>query len=218
MVGIHRTRNMAERYSIFSQNRPHTAAAFTASAILGAADVSSQFLQHWIPQRRRLLGAETKFCRDMSIDWRRTAGLTTFGFIHYGGACKWLYLWYDRLLGTAPTLRNAAAKMVFDVYVHSPFLLVPCFYIITGSVKGQTPTQISEQLRSEWLEASLGTALLWTPMCFVNFYVVPQHSRILVVSFVSFAHKTWLSWLSNQPEPPTPPPPQPTQSPAKPAQ
>jgi len=124
MVGIHRTRNMAERYSIFSQNRPHTAAAFTASAILGAADVSSQFLQHWIPQRRRLLGAETKFCRDMSIDWRRTAGLTTFGFIHYGGACKWLYLWYDRLLGTAPTLRNAAAKMVFDVYVHSPFLLV----------------------------------------------------------------------------------------------
>uniref|UniRef100_A0A6S9UMA1 Uncharacterized protein n=1 Tax=Chrysotila carterae TaxID=13221 RepID=A0A6S9UMA1_CHRCT len=74
------------------------------------------------------------------------------------------------------------------------------------------------QLRSEWLEASLGTALLWTPMCFVNFYVVPQHSRILVVSFVSFAHKTWLSWLSNQPEPPTPPPPQPTQSPAKPAQ
>eukprot|EP00965_Chrysotila_dentata_P148742 4912056-Pleurochrysis_carterae.AAC.1 len=81
---------MAERYSIFSQNRPHTAAAFTASAILGAADVSSQFLQHWIPQRRRLLGAETKFCRDMSIDWRRTAGLTTFGFIHYGGACKLL--------------------------------------------------------------------------------------------------------------------------------
>ena len=45
---------------------------------------------------------------------------------------KYLYLAYDRVLGVAPSLRTAGLKMFFDVYVHSPFLLVPSFYAITG--------------------------------------------------------------------------------------
>jgi len=67
------------------------------------------------------------------------------------GPCKALYLMYDRAFGTSPTLRTAALKMAADVYVHSPLLLVPSFYAITGAAKGQTPAQIAEQVaRVRW--------------------------------------------------------------------
>ena len=92
----------------------------------------------------------------------------------------------------------AALKVGLDVYVHSPLLLVPSFYMITGTVKGQSLWHSLEQLRSEWLTASFGTAVFWTPLCFLNFRFVPQHSRILVVSIGSFMHKAWLSHLSNR--------------------
>ena len=81
---------------------------------------------------------------------------------------------------------------------HSPLLLVPSFYLITGHVKGQSLSATLAQLRDEWLTASFGTAVIWTPVCVLNFRFVPQHSRILVVSVVSFVHKTWMSWLSNR--------------------
>ena len=67
-----------------------------------------------------------------------------------------------------------------------------------GIVKGQSLSEITQQYKAEGVEASFGTALLWTPVCVVNFLYVPQHSRILVVSVVSFIHKTWMSWLSNR--------------------
>ena len=89
-------------------------------------------------------------------------------------------------------------KMFLDVYIHVPFLLVPSFYLITGKVKGQGADESLTQMRDEWLTASLGSALVWTPVCLFNFRYVPQHSRILVVSVVSFVHKTWMSWLSNR--------------------
>lgn len=132
------------------------------------------------------------------VDWQRTKGLCVFAGWHYGGPAKYLYLSYDRFVGVAPDLRTAAIKMALDVYVHSPFLLVPSFYIITGLAKDQTLRQSLDQLRAEWFDASFGTAVFWTPLCLFNFRFVPQHSRILVVSVFSFVHKTWLSWLSNR--------------------
>mmetsp|Transcript_32355 Transcript_32355/g.78552 ORF Transcript_32355/g.78552 Transcript_32355/m.78552 type:complete len:193 (+) Transcript_32355:213-791(+) len=132
------------------------------------------------------------------IDWARTAGLAVFGAWHYGGPAKFIYLWYDRVFGKALTLRTAAYKTAIDVYVHSPFLLLPSFYLITGAVKGQSLSKSVEQLRREWYQAAFGTALFWTPVCWGNFLYVPQHSRILVVSVFSFIHKTWMSWLSNR--------------------
>ena len=59
-------------------------------------------------------------CDQAAVDLRRTAALTLFGAWHYGVPAKSLYLLYDRLLGSAPTLANAVKKMLLDVYVHTP--------------------------------------------------------------------------------------------------
>ena len=134
----------------------------------------------------------------VTSDAGRTLALATFGFFHYGVTAKTLYLWYDRVLGKTPTVRNAMTKMVLDVYVHTPLLLIPTFYAITCSLRGRSVDETASQLRREWWDASFGSAVFWTPLCLLNFLYVPQHSRIAAISVGSFVHKTWLSWLSNR--------------------
>ena len=84
------------------------------------------------------------------------------------------------------------------MYLHTPLLLIPSFYLITMMARGSTAADTVARLRREWRTASFGSALFWTPLCLVNFWLVPQHSRIVVVAVFSFLHKTWLSWLSNR--------------------
>mmetsp|Transcript_12094 Transcript_12094/g.23293 ORF Transcript_12094/g.23293 Transcript_12094/m.23293 type:complete len:101 (-) Transcript_12094:187-489(-) len=88
--------------------------------------------------------------------------------------------------------------MLIDCYLHTPFLLIPSFYALTGSIKGQTPKEWGRQLRDEWMTASFGSVLYWTPVQIVCFRFVPQHTRIAFVTGMSFFHKAWLSWLSNR--------------------
>ena len=170
-------------YARFSTAHPHAAAAATAGSIICAADLTCQ----------------TMIDKKSELDVRRTAALTIFGAWHYGVPAKALYLLYDRVIGTDPSFATALKKMILDVYVHTPFLLIPSFYLITCVVRGRTPQQALHQLRAEWAVASFGSALFWTPLCLCNFLFVPQHSRIVFVSVFSFVHKTWLSWLSNRP-------------------
>jgi len=159
-------------------------AGLSASGVICSADITCQTLFQRSDDGRH--------------DWNRTVGLTVFGGWHYGGPAKFLYLTYDRVFGTAPLARVAACKVLCDVYVHTPFLLIPSFYAITGQFKGQTLAESLAQCRREWFEASFGSALFWTPLCFMNFRFVPQHSRILTVSVASFLHKTWMSYISNR--------------------
>jgi len=176
----HRLLNVGKRYASFSIRRPFLAAAFTAGSILTGADLFSQSL-------------ECSFGgKPFEYDLRRTMSLAAFGFLYYGGPVKLLYLMYDKFF------RTAAMKVMFDVGVHTPFMLIPMFYGITCTVKGKPMSETWKQLKEEWKEASLGSIGFWLPTCFVNFALVPQHSRILVISVMSFFHKTWLSWVSNR--------------------
>mmetsp|Transcript_20195 Transcript_20195/g.51541 ORF Transcript_20195/g.51541 Transcript_20195/m.51541 type:complete len:249 (+) Transcript_20195:186-932(+) len=173
-------KSLGRRYADFSDKRPFVCSILTAGTVLSTADIACQTLS--------LREGETH-------DWRRTVALTTWGTWHYGVPQKYFYLLLDRWLGPG----NALLKMFLDVYVNCPLYLIPSFYFATGIMKGrQTLPEIGEQLRSEWREASLGTAIFWTPLVLANFHFVPQHSRILVVLVFSFFHKTWLSWVSNR--------------------
>jgi hypothetical protein len=174
-------------YKAVSTKHPRIVAGLTASCVLTSADATCQaVLQPPIDGQ--------------SYDFRRTAGLALFGLVWYGGPCKSLYLLFDKVLGTVPTARNVVLQTVIDCYIHTPFALVPAFYYITNGVKGKTVHETTEQLKREWLTASFGSAAFWTPAQIFNFWLVPQHSKILYVAWLSFAHKTWLSWLANRHE------------------
>ena len=176
---------IGQQYARASSSAPHTTAGVTAAAIVASADVTCQSLLQ--PTSAGEL-----------IDYNRTLGLTVFAAWHYGGPAKFLYLLYPRIFRTGSELRKAILSVAVDVYAHTPFLLLPSFYVITGAFKKQTISESVEQLRREWWVAAFGGVLFWTPMCFINFRFVPQHSRILFVSAMSFVDKLALSWWSNR--------------------
>lgn len=167
---------LGREYARLSTCKPFSTASATAASILLSADFVAQSLN------------------DRPYNLQRTFSLTVFGAVYYGFPCKLLYMTYDRFLGAG----NGVAKMVCDVYLHTPLMLVPSFYCITGALKGQGPTQIWSQLKAEWFEASLGSICFWTPAQLICFKLIPQHSRILFVALTSFFHKVWLSHLSNR--------------------
>mmetsp|Transcript_102232 Transcript_102232/g.318429 ORF Transcript_102232/g.318429 Transcript_102232/m.318429 type:complete len:257 (-) Transcript_102232:69-839(-) len=177
---VERLLRVGERYADLSTRFPFRCSVVTAGTVLFSADVTCQTLT-------RKEGE--------SHDWKRTMALTTWGAWHYGFPQKFLYLQLDRILGSG----RAVEKMLIDVYINAPFFLLPTFYFATGMIRGEkTVPEIWAQLQREWFEASCGTALFWTPLVLANFKYVPQHSRILTITSLSFVHKTWLSWVANR--------------------
>ena len=171
-------KNLGKKYIRVSEKFPHSVAGMTAGSIFFASDTSCQLFV------------------DRRTEWdpRRTLGIVIWGAMYYGGPLKWLYLAMDRVMGPGHGLHKA----IFDVVVHTPVLVIPSFYVVTGLVKGQSPGQVAEQLREEWLEASTGSVLFWMPISFMNLSWVRQELRVPVTSAASFFHKLWLSWLSNR--------------------
>jgi protein Mpv17 len=172
-------------YIRWSSSNPYITSAISAGCILFAADISAQSLK----QGQFILQGDRKLW-----DYNRTLSLSAFGMIYYGGPCKALYFLYDRFLSP----KQFITKALIDCCIHTPFLLVPCFYYITGFFKGDNLEKITTQLRKEWFVASTGSVAFWLPMQLICFRYIPQHSRIVYVTFCSFLHKTWLSYLSNR--------------------
>lgn len=181
-----KTRRLSSAYAHVSTEKPFQIAAVTSMSILTAADLTSQCLE-------ALFSDNWKEAR---WNWRRTLSLSAFGLLYYGGPCKLLYLRYDQVFRSS--FGGNVKKTMFDTLIHTPFLLVPSFYAITGPIKGLTIKESFDKFQNQWCEASTGSIMFWGPTCLFNFWMVPQHSRILVVSIMSFFHKTWLSWVSNR--------------------
>jgi len=183
-------RFVGRKYMRFSNVWPHTSSGLTAFFILGTADITAQFLERRYGNRK---GA---------WDSRRTLSLVAFGVFYYGGPCKWFYLRYpaffDRMLpNQSRPLKKMAASFI-DCGIVTPTILLPSFYLITLSIKGEPLANIWQRYKENFVEVTAGTFVYWFPIVSLNFYFIPQHSQILVIVVGSFIHKCWLSWVSNR--------------------
>jgi len=183
-------RRICQTYARVSNAYPYLTAGGTAFFVLGGADITAQQLEC------RLGG------RKGGWDKRRTLALVCFGVYYYGGPCKFFYLNYPRLMEFLIPKASQPVKKVMsamiDCAVVTPILLLPTFYLITFKIKGYSLQEAWDRYCSDCIEVTLGTFLFWMPICTTNFYFVPQHSQILVITICSFIHKTWLSWVSNR--------------------
>jgi len=187
---LHVPRLIGRNYARFSDAWSHTAAGLTAFYVMGSADITAQFLE------RRYGG------RVGGWNARRTLSVVAFGVFYYGGPCKWFYLRYpaffDRMMpNRSKTIRKMAASFV-DCGIVTPSLLLPSFYLITLSIKGEPLNIIWERYKTDCLEVTMGTFVYWFPLVTINFAFIPQHSQILLIVVASFIHKSWLSWVSNR--------------------
>jgi len=187
---LHVPRFIGQKYARFSDAWPHTSAGLTAFFILGSADITAQFLERRYGNRAGGWNA------------RRTLSLVSFGVFYYGGPCKFFYLRYpaffDRMIPKSPKPVKKMAAAFVDCGIVTPLLLLPSFYLITMSIKGESLAKIWHRYRTDFVEVTLGTFVYWFPIVTTNFYFIPQHSQILVIVVGSFIHKCWLSWVSNR--------------------
>jgi len=153
----------------------------TGSSILTISDVTAQWISSWFTEHYR-------------FDGQRTLALCLFGTFYYGLAMRKIYFVYESVLGPG----RPVFKAVVDCAVHTPFVLLPSFYVTTGLVKGQRPLEIYEQFKREWWTSSTASVAYWLPMMVFNFRFCTPQTRILFISATAWIQKTALSWYSNR--------------------
>lgn len=136
--------------------------------------------------------------RSEKWDHRRTMALGAWGLVWYGGPQQLLWIrLYPRLIGRGTNLQ-AIATSVADCIVNQCVAYVPCFYVFTGLVRGDSLGKSFALLQKEYFTTISGQTLFWLPVQSLNFRYVPVHMQTFVVSVANIVNKTWLSWLSNR--------------------
>lgn len=158
---------------------PNRAAAFSSGVVFFSADCTAQYFSY------KRDGTEW--------DFNRCLALTSFGCIYYGGICVRLYRVYDRVFGR----KTFFMKALFDCCVHSPFGVIPSFYLWTHMFERRQDSLI-ERLQNDWWAASTASTAYWFPVQMTCFSLIPSVHRVAYVSFASFVHKSVLSWWAHR--------------------
>lgn len=178
---VKRFKNIHARYVQISSKKPYITAMITGGSILTLSDMTAQYLS-------------SNFVKNYKYDFRRTVALGLFGTFYYGLVARKIYFVYELVLGP----NKPMLKALIDCGLHSPFILLPCFYFMTGLIKGQSVNSITTQLSEEWWTSSTATFAYWLPMMWVNFKYCSPQTRIFFIATMSWAHKSALSWYSNR--------------------
>eukprot|EP00483_Globobulimina_turgida_P011601 UN11623 len=173
-------RLLHSNYLKISSNKPYFTAMVTGGSILTISDCTAQLIT-------------SKFRDNYKFDWRRTLALCTFGTFYYGLIARKIYFVYELLLGPSKPI----LKAFIDCAIH-PIIFIPFFYFITGTVKGQTPKQITLQLNNEWYTCYTAFFAYWLPMMWFNFKYCTPETRIFFIATMSFLQNSALSWYSNR--------------------
>ena len=139
-----------------------------------------------------------------SLDVRRN-----LAFVLYGGGYQGCFQYFvfnkvfPVIFGEGTDAMTVALKVVADQLILTPFLCLPCAYLVKALI-------FAYPLR-EGLERYLADArrdllwkywLLWTPTQCLTFSVVPEHLRIAFIAGISFFWLIILSRISNRREVP----------------
>merc|ERR1712129_152115 len=170
----------------FAERNPYVASGCSCCMTLFLTDVAAQQLT----------------CPGESWDSARGIAMATWGLVWYGGPQQmfWmrLYPWVAARFAMPGSAGSATIKTFLDCGVNNLVAYTPCFYLWTGFVKGYTLERSMELLKQEYSVACTGIFGFWTPVQFVNFYLMPPHLVTYVVQIANIVQKTWLSWLSNR--------------------
>jgi hypothetical protein len=159
-------------------------------------------------------GFSAKWLRDslqgITIDWRRAAYTSCFGFVLNGFVLTRYYRMVDRLFGsTRLDMRVVGKKVVFDEIVCAPFCIVAFlgFSSVRPVLPGagncdQQPSSAAEvraRLASvcsptNIMEAWRGDICFWPPVNFINFRFIPVGFR---PAFIGFGQVIWQVYLSH---------------------
>ncbi|CAJ1334905.1 unnamed protein product [Effrenium voratum] len=190
-------RSFGRRFLDKFAERPYLSASLSAGTIIFCGDVIAQSAEFSYQRQKRNEPFNNWSIQSALASWdkRRTLAMWSFGTFYYGFPVKFFYILYDKYL------TSFVIKAFTDCCLHAPFVLLPSFYALTGTVKGQTmegPHGWLQQLQDEWFVAATASAAFWLPMQVFCFGWVPLEFRIQFVCILNIMHKSTLSWYSNR--------------------
>jgi len=90
-----------------------------------------------------------------------------------------------------PMLSTALKKALVDNFVHSAFVYVPMFFVVTNAIKGRSFEHTREQLQQQYWPTCVSLWCFWLPFQFFNFALVPGPMR---VAATNVACLWWTAW------------------------
>jgi len=125
----------------------------------------------------------------------------TLAFVLYGGGYQGVFQYkmfndiFPFIFGTGTELLTVAAKVIVDQLILTPFLCLPCAYIVKALILQYPIKEGLERYRRDAKRDLLWKYwLIWTPTQCLTFSIVPEHLRIAFIAGVSFF---WLILLSS---------------------
>ena len=122
-------------------------------------------------------------------------------FILYGGFYQGCFQYkmfneiFPVIFGSSTDFMTVALKVVVDQLLLTPFLCLPCAYVVKALVFNYPVREGLERYLSDAKRDLLWKYwAIWTPAQFLTFGVVPDHLRIVFIAMVSFF---WLIILSS---------------------
>ncbi|CAJ1948279.1 unnamed protein product [Cylindrotheca closterium] len=134
------------------------------------------------------------------IDLKRSAAFLIYGALYQGLVLEYSYNHiYPRLFGPGQDVLSVLRKVSFDMFFQSPCLTLPSAYIskafvfgnpIGGAVRKYVDDVIKQKLLLKYY-------VVWVPVMFFAFGVVPDRFRVTFCASVSFFWMMLLSAIAN---------------------
>ena len=126
------------------------------------------------------------------FDVKRMLRFGLWGGLYCGTVEHWIYNVLFTALWPEPIAVNAFKKMVGDVFVHTPLLYFPVYYMAKSVILGNSISDGLEQYKYEWKTVNVECWKIWAVVQFVLFYFVPIPFRLATMGIFSLF---WMSYL-----------------------
>ncbi|KAL3942825.1 MAG: hypothetical protein SGBAC_003063 [Bacillariaceae sp.] len=192
----------------FFRTSPYTAAAVVCGMKGVCADFVAQ--KHQAKQRRENgQDLAVKMNRDGSlvskvvqkIDLKRSAAFLIYGAFYQGLVLEYSYNHiYPRLFGPGADLFSVLRKVSFDMCFQSPVLTLPVAYVSKAFVSGYSVRVAVRKYLDDVVNHKLLLKyyMVWVPVMFFAFGVVPDRFRVTFCAMVSFFWMMILSAIANK--------------------
>ncbi len=174
--------NIWRGYTRLLEKYPWRTQAANTCLLMGTGD----FIAQAAIERRKAI----------NYDRLRTMRFLGVGFVVFGPG---MHLWYSSLDKFIKGSRNSVVlrKVFMDQGLFLPFYLAT-FIALMGALRRENVPEIKHKLHRDYKPMLLASYSLWPAVQLINFYLIPNSHRVLVINFVGLLWNTYIAWKSEQ--------------------
>jgi protein Mpv17 len=161
---------------------PWRTQAVNTCVLMGTGD----FIAQAVIERRKAVTYEGK----------RTARFLGVGLCVFGPT---MHFWYSNLDRFVKGTKHSVVlrKVFMDQCIFLPAYL-GVFIALMGALRRESPREIQHKVHRDYVPLLMASYKLWPAVQIINFYLIPNRHRVLVINFVGLLWNTYVAWRSEQ--------------------